>query len=349
MEAIKAEIERKRKALEMVSTVVGGPKKKYVKRGELERAEELLNAKNSSSAESLKAEATASSSSSKTAVKSTDAKSHEGNNSDEFNELLLIPEEELKARFRSRNQPIKLFGETNAQRIRRLRALESMEERSEGQRNEFQSLLENAERGLAIELLAKQAGGDEEHEKQKRKKEMEFEKVDTSGISTKLLEKDPEKTRYLIEVYLKKLLHEWAKTLNARPEDEKRTTQGRLQSATQAQSEEYMKPFFKNLKKGTLENDIVARVTEICYNMQKREYLKANDAYLRLSIGNAPWPIGVTMVGIHERSAREKISSSMVAHALNDEAQRKWIQSIKRLMTFAQSKWPPDDLGKAIG
>jgi pre-mRNA-splicing factor 18 len=58
-----------------------------------------------------------------------------------------------------------------------------------------------------------------------------------------------------------------------------------------------MKPFFKQLKKGTLEPDIVARVTEICFYMQKREYLKANDSYLRLSIGNAPWPIGVTMVG----------------------------------------------------
>jgi pre-mRNA-splicing factor 18 len=52
----------------------------------------------------------------------------------------------------------------------------------------------------------------------------------------------------------------------------------------------------------------MARVTEICMYMQEREYLKANDSYLRLSIGNAPWPIGVTMVGIHERSAREKIS-----------------------------------------
>lgn len=31
--------------------------------------------------------------------------------------------------------------------------------------------------------------------------------------------------------------------------------------------------------------------------MQKRQYQRANDSYLRLSIGNAPWPIGVTMVG----------------------------------------------------
>jgi hypothetical protein len=67
--------------------------------------------------------------------------------------------------------------------------------------------------------------------------------------------------------------------------------------------------------------------------MQMREYLRANDAYLRLSIGNAPWPIGVTMVGIHERSGREKIFSNNVAHVLNDETSRKYIQSIKRLVS----------------
>ena len=104
--------------------------------------------------------------------------------------------------------------------------------------------------------------------------------------------------------------------------------------------------------------------------MQQREYLRANDAYLRLSIGNAPWPIGVTMVGIHERSAREKIFSNSVAHVLNDEVSRKYIQSLKRygflmplnvpaqhhlmltglmlyrLLTFAQTIRPPDDLSQ---
>lgn len=33
---------------------------------------------------------------------------------------------------------------------------------------------------------------------------------------------------------------------------------------------------------------------------------------------------------IHERSAREKISIDQVAHVLNDEVSRKYIQSLKR-------------------
>lgn len=44
-----------------------------------------------------------------------------------------------------------------------------------------------------------------------------------------------------------------------------------------------------------------------------REYVKAHDKYLEISIGNSPWPMGVTMVGIHERSGRAKIFSSQVA------------------------------------
>jgi len=45
-----------------------------------------------------------------------------------------------------------------------------------------------------------------------------------------------------------------------------------------------------------------------------------------MAIGNAPWPIGVTMVGIHARTGREKIFARNVAHVLNDETQRKYIQ-----------------------
>ena len=68
-----------------------------------------------------------------------------------------------------------------------------------------------------------------------------------------------------------------------------------------------------------MEADVLARITEIIENLQQREYVKANDAYLRLSIGNAPWPIGVTMVGIHERSGREKIFSQQIArNSYND-------------------------------
>lgn len=77
---------------------------------------------------------------------------------------------------------------------------------------------------------------------------------------------------------------------------------------------------------------------------------------------------------IHERSAREKISSDQVAHVLNDEVSRKYIQSLKRcvipsvdeyglgvdrrlpyfplvsrLLTFSQTKYPPEDVSQLMG
>lgn len=83
-----------------------------------------------------------------------------------------------------------------------------------------------------------------------------------------------------------------------------------------------------------LQEDMIRHFSEIVDWLKQREYvrvcvsvsqlnkqttmifttfnLKANDCYLRMAIGNAPWPIGVTMVGIHERSAREKIFSNQV-------------------------------------
>lgn len=46
-----------------------------------------------------------------------------------------------------------------------------------------------------------------------------------------------------------------------------------------------------------LEQDVLRLLAEIIHYAQNRSYQRANDAYLRLSIGNAAWPIGVTMVG----------------------------------------------------
>ena len=109
-----------------------------------------------------------------------------------------------------------------------------------------------------------------------------------------------------------------------------RSAQGKNAMATMKQSVEYLKPLFKSLRQRDLPPGVLPILSEIVHHMQQRSYVQANDAYLRLSIGNAPWPIGVTMVGIHERSAREKIFSNSVAHVLNDEVSRKYIQSLKR-------------------
>ncbi|GAA6039781.1 hypothetical protein JCM8097_004218 [Rhodosporidiobolus ruineniae] len=198
-----------------------------------------------------------------------------------------------------------------------------------------------AEAGKAV--AAATAAKDAEKKKEPNPKDEEV-LVDISLVKT-----NPHKVYPQIYHAFKRVLKEWEASLAARPDAVKRSTQGKIAAATQATSAEYLKPLFKSLRKRDLQTDVLQNVAEIAHNMQTREYLRANDAYLRLSIGNAPWPIGVTMVGIHERSGREKIFSNNVAHVLNDETSRKYIQSLKRLLTFAQAVRPPDDVSQKMG
>lgn len=90
------------------------------------------------------------------------------------------------------------------------------------------------------------------------------------------------------------------------------------------------RPLYADFASQTIPLDVLAKIAEIALESQHRQYQKANDAYLRLSIGTAAWPIGVTSVGMHERGARERIYQDGVAHVLNDEVSRKWIQAMKR-------------------
>ena len=64
--------------------------------------------------------------------------------------------------------------------------------------------------------------------------------------------------------------------------------------------------------------------------------IQASDIYLKMAIGNAPWPIGVDQVGIHMRPSRETISMRYVAHVLNDETQRKFIQGFLLKFMYIQ-------------
>ena len=71
--------------------------------------------------------------------------------------------------------------------------------------------------------------------------------------------------------------------------------------------------------------------------------------YLQLCIGNQAWPVGCTSTGIHERTGRNRITESNIAHVMNDENTRKFLQAFKRLMSFKQSLYPNLDNSKNCG
>lgn len=146
----------------------------------------------------------------------------------------------------------------------------------------------------------------------------------------------------VIEQFIQFLVQQWGNQLNGRSTSEKMGPRGKIDSATYAQTKEYMKPLLRKLRRKSLPEDITDSLTQIVKHVLERNYILASDAYLEMAIGNSPWPIGVTMVGIHARTGREKIFSKNVAHVMNDETQRKYIQGLKRLMTKCQEYYPTD-------
>jgi len=257
-----------------------------------------------------------------------------GAKADGFN----ISNEEAIRRLRAKGQPIRLFDESDRDRRLRLRALELLEERGGNKEgaglNDFRRVMEHMEQGLNVEDAVKRLLGQDgltTGSDGKDKAEQATERQDEEQlIDLDLIKTGPDKLYPLIYYAIKRKLREWEQAMAERPDHIKHSTQGKRAAVTQVQSGEYLKPLFKLLRNRDLPSDVLGRLAEIVHYMQKRQYQKANDSYLRLSIGNAPWPIGVTMVGIHERSAREKISTDQVAHVLNDEVSRKYIQSLKR-------------------
>lgn len=216
--------------------------------------------------------------------------------------------------------------------------------------------------------------------------------MDTELITTSLLVNDQVKTKRLITLFIKRLLNKWKNDLNNNENNKEDDTEDRKSFSR----EQYytccnlLESLFKLLKStddgsekesssSSLSMELLTCITTICFYMQKREYLKANDMYLRLTIGNATWPIGISMLGIKKEKEKEKekenpstpVSTSTSSSTplitpsissiiqgkredtkkgmLVDESTRKWIQSLKRLISYCQIVYPPLDSFQTMG
>lgn len=258
-------------------------------------------------------------------------------------ELMNLSRSEVIRKLRERGEPIMLFGESEPDACSRLRQLEiSAPEINRGFRNDFQEAMDEVDEAYLQEILDDSAAG-----RNKDKNKNEDIDVDESVTYESIQEKAAGLGRgnkqLDIEVMLtllRFLLKKWNDQVNCTTMEDKMRTKNKIAKATFAQTRVYLKPLLKKLKNDRIPEDILDSLTEIIKKLLQRDYIKASDAYLTMAIGNAPWPIGVTMVGIHARTGREKIFSKNVAHVLNDETQRKYIQGLKRLMTKCQEFFP---------
>ncbi|KAL4943546.1 hypothetical protein BDV06DRAFT_133732 [Aspergillus oleicola] len=233
-----------------------------------------------------------------------------------------ISEEELQEKLREMEEPVRLFGETHKGRLRRYKKL--LERSLETQKMSDGPIPTTLELVPEVEMKIPEA-----------------------------VPKDTEGRQFLfrqLASYFNMVLFEWELALAKRDVTVKQSLQGRQAYNAMVQSRENMTPLFRKFEKSDINDSVLEHIVEIINKAQQRRYVDANDAYLRLSIGKAAWPIGVTMVGIHERSAREKLhQGDKQAHILSDESTRKYLQSIKRCLSFAQTRWPPDDQLQIMG
>ena len=184
---------------------------------------------------------------------------------------------ELSKQLRSFGLPIRLFGETPADRQQRLdQAIADQTKRLQGlsEKEEFKL---GQGHGIRNPFLEKQEDADIEQNDKPNKTnaddEKEEEVVDAS---------DPPKYIYK---YFKGLLKQWEQDLAERPESVRKTAAGKTESKTVKQCKDYIRPLFKLCKNRRLEDNMQAHLMKIVLHAQDGEFVKAHDAYLDVAIG----------------------------------------------------------------
>lgn len=228
---------------------------------------------------------------------------------------------------RSMGLPIRLFGEGSDNRLERLKQALRQQANVKAGQTEMEEYRLGKGHEIRNPFLEKDKNEEDTPVVQQKQNPSEKEEIDDGT--------DPHKRIYR---YFKDLLREWEDDLARRDDAVKKSVSGRNETKTLKQCKDYIRPLFKLCKTRKLEESLMNRILTIIDFCQQGEFVKAHDAYLDVAIGRAAWPIGVTMVGIHARSGRAKIESANVAHVMNSELQRKYLTSVKRLMTYAQKK-----------
>ncbi|GMF18930.1 unnamed protein product [Phytophthora lilii] len=243
---------------------------------------------------------------------------------------------DMRRRLRELGEPITLFGESMKDRMARLKRAEidaaTKHEDELGAGHDIRNRFVGGDGGDQREQMDTADDAAEDAE--------EFE-MEAGGGKKKSRKEDDEDDEQdadkIVYRFFKGMLQRWEKDLAGRPDHVKRTAQGKIAVKTMKQCKDYIRPLFKLCKQRQVPPDILPNLVDIVKFCHQGEFVMANDAYIKLAIGNAAWPIGVTMVGIHERTGREKINSNKQAHVMNNESQRKYLTSVKRLMSYAQS------------
>jgi len=328
MDFLKAEIERKKRLI--ADKNVMQPEKKYFKRSDLVAVQEKEYLKKYGTGSLAQEE-----------EKKEVEKDKDGAVIHAHDHLYPLPRSEVIRKLRDVLQPIILFGENEDEANLRLRSLEiggDTDRLGGTSQNDYREAMKRVDKQFLKSIEADKEGEEGEEKNSFEDKVYTTEKTheDLLNMVLDLKRGDLKFDDSVIAEWIKVVMTLWSQEMNSRTQEDATSIKGRMEAATYNQTRAYVKPLLKMLRKHQLTDDIRDSLSSIIRYVLQRDYILANEKYMEMAIGNAPWPIGVTNAGIHARPGRERIFSKHVAHVLNDESQRKYIQGLKRLMTKAQ-------------
>jgi pre-mRNA-splicing factor 18 len=251
---------------------------------------------------------------------------------------------QINQRLRKIGEPIILFGEALADRIARLAVALTRYYNQEGKdedRTRTGNLYkdkDNTESSKSKVLITNKNDNDNDDSDDNNSiaDDKNDKKHKTYDPNIKYSEMKDLSSEVIVYKYFKSILKAWARNLDSRPDIDKATAKGKIDTSTQKQCKDYVRPLFKMCKKKNVPPDILMKLVEMVRFCENGDFRSANDKYLRTAIGNAAWPMGLNGVSIHQRAAQDNVGKSNIAHVMNNEIQRKYLTSVKRLMTYAQ-------------
>ena len=271
-----------------------------------------------------------------------------------------VPKQEVIKRLRERSEPITLFGETELERRKRLKRIvaeeydrgdlgkgttkkdlitKAMEDTLATQRHKLESGVSQAEAEAAAMV-------DIQDQLSQRRLKLESSLESMSALddikNPSPADMNPQKSSNYVTFFINTILVEWDISLLSRSAVLKKSFKGRNESARYEETVVYLSPLLKGLAANQIPETQVASFQKMAFHALQGEYVKSHDLYLKMSIGTAAWPLGVTQVGIHSRVGRERISSNKQAHILNNDVHRKFISGFKRLITQRQTLHPSE-------
>ena len=167
-----------------------------------------------------------------------------------------VEDDELMARLREMQQPTKLFGEDHQQRLRRYLRLKKPA-----------PVISKGPIPTTLEMVPE--------------KDMKVEaKLPKTNAARSYLFRQ-------LASYFTMVFTGWELALRQRTDEVKESYQGKAAYNAMVQAKENMKPLFRKMEKGEVEEGVLEPVIEIVKAAQERRYVDANDGYLRLSIGKA--------------------------------------------------------------